>query len=49
MEKIFFFNKKYLVFLFLFWILLYALKKFFYLNIKNKSYLETIILFNIKI
>lgn len=45
MEKIFF-NKKYLFFLFLFWILLKALKKFFYLNIKNKSYLKTIILLN---
>lgn len=48
MEKIFF-HKKYIFFLFLFWILLYALKKFFYLNIKNKSYLETIILLNTKI
>lgn len=40
MENIFVYNRNYLFFLFLFWIPLYALKKFFYLNFNNKNYLE---------
>lgn len=39
-ENIFVYNRNYLFFLFLFWIPLYALKKFFYLNFNNKNYLD---------